>query len=117
MSAVRLACSQCKASLTLKGEPPPGVALKCPKCGAGLTPPPTVTDADPTPSSVMIAESMVDRTQDAPTRPVVPDVDDEDDPLVGLLAPPQQPDEVGRLAHFRVLGLLGMGGMGAVFRA
>jgi WD40 repeat protein/tRNA A-37 threonylcarbamoyl transferase component Bud32 len=31
------------------------------------------------------------------------------------LAPPQAPDELGRLAHFRVLKVLGQGGMGVVF--
>lgn len=34
-----------------------------------------------------------------------------------FLAPAQQPDEIGRLGQFRVLGLLGAGGMGMVFRA
>ncbi|WP_439622034.1 protein kinase domain-containing protein [Gemmata sp.] len=34
-----------------------------------------------------------------------------------FLAPPQHPDELGRLGPFRVLGLIGAGGMGAVFRA
>ena len=34
-----------------------------------------------------------------------------------FLAPPQEPDEIGRLGPFRVLGLLGGGGMGMVFRA
>jgi Leucine-rich repeat (LRR) protein len=34
-----------------------------------------------------------------------------------LLAPPQGPDEIGRLAHYRVLKVLGEGGMGVVFLA
>ena len=34
-----------------------------------------------------------------------------------LLAPPQQPGEVGRLGHYRVLGVIGSGGMGVVFLA
>ena len=38
-------------------------------------------------------------------------------PSLGFLAPPQQPDEAGRLGHYRVLRLLGQGGMGMVFLA
>ena len=33
------------------------------------------------------------------------------------LQPPQRADEIGRLAHYRVLTLLGAGGMGAVYKA
>src|SRR5262249_54878553 len=33
----------------------------------------------------------------------------------GLLAPPQAPDEIGRLGPYRVLSVLGVGGMGVVF--
>jgi serine/threonine protein kinase len=38
-------------------------------------------------------------------------------PSLEFLAPPQQPDELGRLGHYRVLRLLGQGGMGLVFLA
>jgi serine/threonine protein kinase len=34
-----------------------------------------------------------------------------------FLAPPQAPDELGRLGNYRVLKVLGMGGMGIVFEA
>lgn len=34
-----------------------------------------------------------------------------------LLSPPQSPDELGRLGHYRVLKQLGAGGMGMVFLA
>src|SRR3712207_6071529 len=34
-----------------------------------------------------------------------------------FLAPPEQPDELGRLSTYRVLKVLGKGGMGMVFKA
>jgi serine/threonine protein kinase len=37
--------------------------------------------------------------------------------LTEFLAPPQAPDELGRLGTYRVLAILGHGGMGVVFRA
>jgi WD40 repeat protein/serine/threonine protein kinase len=37
--------------------------------------------------------------------------------LADLLAPPQAPDELGRLGAYRVLKVLGAGGMGIVFQA
>jgi serine/threonine protein kinase len=42
---------------------------------------------------------------------------DADEDVCCLLAPPQQPDEMGRLGDYRVLKLLGSGGMGVVFLA
>jgi serine/threonine protein kinase/ABC-type branched-subunit amino acid transport system substrate-binding protein len=39
------------------------------------------------------------------------------DPEYSFLAAPRAPDELGWLAHYRVLGLLGFGGMGLIFHA
>ena len=39
------------------------------------------------------------------------------DEEIDFLAPPEQPDEIGRLGDYRVLDVLGVGGMGIVFRA
>jgi serine/threonine protein kinase len=40
-----------------------------------------------------------------------------DPEIVGMLAPPQSADEIGRLGGYRVLQVLGVGGMGVVFQA
>lgn len=40
-----------------------------------------------------------------------------DKAAAALLAPPQSPDEIGRLEKYRVLKVLGKGGMGMVFKA
>jgi hypothetical protein len=57
------------------------------------------------------AETQDESPSDYPSPPVA------DPELYDFLAPPQAPDELGRLGPYRVLQVLGAGGMGVVFRA
>src|SRR5262249_41716724 len=42
---------------------------------------------------------------------------DDEDVAWDFLAPPEKPDEIGRLGPYRILKVLGAGGMGVVFGA
>src|SRR5262249_51183642 len=55
--------------------------------------------------------------QQLPTRYVGPPGKDRAAETYSFLEPALQPDEIGRLGHYRVLRLLGRGGMGYVFHA
>jgi serine/threonine protein kinase len=130
-------CSACGAQLRVKDELA-GKTGKCPACGREVQAPTTPTESIPeaavgtermAPLPPAAAEGAFQPAQDGVTltSPVIPSSGPSDifqaekagvtpDDLA-FLAPPQAPDEMGRLGGYRVLKLLGVGGMGLVFQA
>ena len=74
-----------------------------------------------------MVESLIDRVRKLSSgsasgtglsvEPASGTVDERAEGIRCLFRPPEQPDELGRLADYRVLGHLGSGGMGVVFEA
>jgi hypothetical protein len=132
-----LACSSCGKKLKVKADLA-GKKVKCPGC-ASLVPVPQVvapapkvgeqkTDVpeasrDASDLKTVLPASEATGTDAAAAQPAKPDATQSlpengmESELWDFLAPPERPDEIGRLGAYRVLKVLGAGGMGVVFRA
>jgi len=130
MPATAVICPACQAPLTLNGPPPAGVTqAKCPKC-SGVVPLNNSPTAGPEAYHNGAIDPPIEKSSSAvfllesreapflqPASVTAPSTFLPSRIEFTFLAPPEQADEVGRLASYRVLRLLGQGGMGAVFLA
>ncbi|HTU22148.1 MAG TPA: serine/threonine-protein kinase [Gemmataceae bacterium] len=104
-----LTCPACRKALKIRQESV-GKNVKCPHCQQLLRVPDQVADRGSK------AEATAAYVAGAAASPRKADASgDRED--YDFLAPPQAPDEIGRLGPYRVLEVLGAGGMGVVFRA
>ncbi|MBL8799708.1 MAG: ABC transporter substrate-binding protein [Planctomycetia bacterium] len=112
-----MTCAHCGHNLDAV-QATAGTTILCPQCGKATAESPALDGGPAT-----LADSV-------PTPPpaLTPTVGPTPSALLGVasatvasafsfLDPAQAPDELGRLAHYRVLKLLGQGGMGKVFLA
>jgi len=118
---IAFACPHCGASLRVD-ESMAGRAGPCPACSRAVRAP-AVAGSSPYDSSAAAARASGQRTlrpraAAEDTAPALPDSPRlAPSPDYPFLAPPQGPDELGRLGPYRVLKVLGTGAMGVVFQA
>jgi ABC-type branched-subunit amino acid transport system substrate-binding protein/tRNA A-37 threonylcarbamoyl transferase component Bud32 len=98
-----LRCSRCEKEIEIR-EPLANQTVLCPHCGELLA---KGSDGE----ELEVADQ---ETRLPPGQGPSGDTDPEE---LSFLQPKQNPDELGRLSHYRVLKLLGKGGMAMVFMA
>lgn len=100
-------CSNCGVRLRVPAGKQHKTSGRCPRCNKSIEAPNHESDADET----------AHRPDSGEARFSVADDDESRLSELQFLAPPQGPDEIGRLGKFRILKILGSGGMGVVLLA